>query len=139
VDAIRAGCTLVAEQLGDSASGTAAVDLGRDTARLEITRGTIRRITLTHQAYRTSDSLGVGTHISTLMRLPEAVGVTDRTRLYAVSPAYCGLRFMLADPAPPPPSAQSGRAALRRLPGETRTLQLEVVGCTRRRQAGTTG
>jgi hypothetical protein len=133
VDAIRAGCTLVAEQLGDSASGTAAVDLGRDTARLEITRGTIRRITLTHQAYRTSDSLGVGTHISTLLKMRESAALVDHNRLYAVSPAYCGLRFLLADPAPTSAAARSGHQALRRLPGETRTRELEIVGCRRRR------
>jgi hypothetical protein len=140
LDVIRGSCAVLSEESGDEkVPAVARIDLGRDTALVELREGRIRRIVLHHQAYRTSDSLGVGTHLSTLMRLPEAVGVTDRNRLYAVSPAYCGLRFMLADPAPPPPSAQSGRAALRRLPGETRTLQLEVVGCTRRRQAGTTG
>jgi hypothetical protein len=134
LDAIRASCTVIAEQSGsDKIPATASIDLGRDTARVELSQGNIHRITLHHQAYRTSDSLGVGTGISTLMRLREAVGLTDRNRLYAVSPAYCGLRFMLVDPAPRAPSAQSGRAALRRLTGETRTRELEIVGCTRRR------
>ena len=134
MEAIRGGCTVISEQNGSASTpGTARIDLGRDTALVELTGGLISRITLTHQAYRTSDSLGVGTHVSTLMRLRDAVGVTDRNRLYAVSPAVCGLRFMLEDPAPPAPSVQNGRAALRRLSGETRTRALEVVGCTRRR------
>lgn len=134
VDAIRGSCAILSEEpAAGSAPARARVDLGADTAVLELNQGAISRITLHHQAYRTSDSLGVGTHISTLTRLPDAVGVTERDRLYAVSPAYCGLRFMLADPAPSPPSAQSGRAALRRLSGETRTRELEIVGCKRRR------
>ncbi|HET9425884.1 MAG TPA: hypothetical protein VFO55_10970 [Gemmatimonadaceae bacterium] len=134
LDAIRGSCAIVSEQSGsETEPATARVDLGRDTALVELKQGRINRITLHHQAYRTSDSLGVGTHVSTLMRLREAVGVTEGNRLYAVSPAYCGLRFMLAEPAPPPPSAQSGRAALRRLSGETRTRELEIVGCQRRR------
>src|SRR3954470_17099330 len=115
MDAIRAGCTLVGEQIGDSASGTADIDLGRDTAHVEITKGAIRHITLTHQAYRTSDSLGVGTHISTLLKMRDATALTDHNKLYAVSPAYCGLRFMLVDPAPTAAASRTGRAALRHL------------------------
>jgi hypothetical protein len=132
LDAIRGGCAVIAEQTRDSI-GEARIDLGRDTAVVALSKGAIRRITLTHQAYRTSDSLGVGTHISTLLRLREATGLTDRERLYAVSPAYCGLRFMLVDPAPKEAAARTGRAALRRLSGETRTRELEIVGCARRR------
>lgn len=133
LETVRTSCAIIAEQVDDSANGTASIDLGRDTAVVALRQGNITRITLRHQAYRTADSLGVGTHIGTLMRLREAVGVIERNRLYAVSPAACGLRFMLAEPAQGPPAAQSGRAALRRLPGETRTRELEIVGCTTRR------
>src|SRR4051812_41266433 len=132
LDAVRGGCAGVFERTTDS-TGEARIDLGRDTAIVALNKGAIRRITLTHQAYRTSDSLGVGTHISTLLRLREATAITDRERLYAISPAYCGLRFLLADPAPKSEISRTGRAALRRLPGETRTQQLEIVGCARRR------
>jgi len=132
LDAIRGGCAVIAERTTDSV-GTAQIDLGRDTALVDLNKGVIRRITLTHQAYRTADSLGVGTHINTLLRLREATAITDRDKLYAVSPAYCGLRFMLLDPAPKNASARTGRAALRRLAGETRTQHLEIVGCGRRR------
>lgn len=132
LDAIRGGCAVISEQ-GNDSIGIARIDLGRDTAEVELRKGAIRRITLTHQAYRTADSLGVGTHISTLLRLREATAVTDHDRLYAVSPAYCGLRFMLVEPAPKGSAARSGRLALRRLPGETRTRELEIVGCAKRR------
>ena len=132
IDAIRGSCAILTERITDS-SGSVRIDLGRDTAQVELNQGAIRRIVLTHQAYRTSDSLGVGTHINTLLRLRDATGMTDRNRLYAVSPAYCGLRFMLLDPAPRAASARTGRSALRRLPGETRTRELEIVGCRRRR------
>lgn len=132
LDGIRGSCAVISERGLDSI-GEARIDLGRDTAILALNKGKIRRITLTHQAYRTADSLGVGTHIATLMRLREATAMTERDRLYAVSPAYCGLRFMLMDPAPRSAAARSGRAALRRLSGETRTRELEIVGCGRRR------
>jgi hypothetical protein len=134
LDVILANCTVVSEKAGaPDAPVLVDVDLGRDTAAVEFTNGVLRRITLHHQVYRTVDSLGVGTHISRLMSMRNSTGITDRGRLYAVAPAYCGLRFMLAEPAPNPPSAQSGRAALRRLSGETRTRELEIVGCQRRR------
>ena len=132
IEAIRGARAVIAERNPDS-TGEARVDLGRDTAIVALNKGAIKRITLTHQAYRTSDSLGVGTHIATLLRLREATAITDRDRLYAISPAYCGLRFMLLDPAPKSAASRTGRAALRRLAGETRTRELEIVGCTRRR------
>jgi hypothetical protein len=40
---------------------------------------------------------------------------------------------MLEDPAPRSSSAPNGRAALRRLSGETKARELEIVGCTKRR------
>ena len=132
IDAIRGGCAIISERTTDSI-GEARVDLGRDTAIVALRNGSIHRIRLTHQAYRTADSLGVGTHISTLLRLREATAITDGNRLYAISPASCGLRFMLLDPAPTRASSRSGREALRRLSGETRTRELEIVGCFRRR------
>jgi hypothetical protein len=133
LDAIRGACAVLSEQTGDSGSGVVRVDLGRDTAIVDMQNGAIRRIRLTHQAYRTSDSLGVGTHIATLLRLREATAITDRDRLYAISPAYCGIRFMLMDPAPKSAAIRTGRSALRRLSGETRTRELEIIGCARRR------
>jgi hypothetical protein len=134
LDAVRASCAIISERPGaNDAPMIARVDLGLDTATVEFLGGVLQRITLHHQAYRTIDSLGVGTRVARLLNLRSVSGVTERNRLYAVTPAYCGLRFMLEDPAPRLPSAQSGRAALRRLSGETKTLELEIVGCGRRR------
>jgi hypothetical protein len=133
-DAVRSSCAVISEHGGaNDAPMTARIDLGSDTATTEFVSGVLRRITLYHSTYRTADSLGVGTGVSKLMSLRQAAGITERNRLYAVTPAYCGLRFMLVDPAPAKPSVQSGRAALRRLSGETRTRELEIVGCQRRR------
>src|SRR3954468_20809956 len=128
LESVRGGCAVIAERVTDSV-GSVSIDLGRDTAIVDLNKGVIRRITLSHQAYRTTDSLGVGTHIATLLRLREATAITDHERLYAISPAYCGLRFLLLDPAPKSEASRVGRVALRRLPGETRTQQLEIVGC----------
>src|SRR5829696_5693185 len=58
LDAIRGGCAVIAEKVTDSV-GFARIDLGLDTALIDLNKDVIRRITLTHQAYRTSDSLGV--------------------------------------------------------------------------------
>src|SRR4051812_27202288 len=109
LDAVRASCAVLSEKAAVADTPmTVRIDLGLDTAATEFVGGILRRITLHHHAYRTSDSLGVGTSIVRLMNLRSAVGVTDRNRLYAVSPAYCGLRFLVAQPAPRPPSAQNG-------------------------------
>jgi hypothetical protein len=134
LDAVRASCAVISERPGaNDAPLIARVDLGLDTATAEFVSGTLKRITFHHQAYRTADSLGVGTRITRLLNLRAATGLTERNRLYAVTPAYCGLLFMLQDPAPRSSSAPNGRAALRRLSGETKVRELEVVGCTKRR------
>jgi hypothetical protein len=134
LDAVRSSCAVISERpsVGNSPL-IAQVDLGLDTATAEFVGGILKRITLHHQAYRTADSLGVGTPVARLMNLRSVTGVTERNHVYAVSPAYCGLRFMLENPAPRPPAAQSGRAALRRLSGETRALELDIIGCPKRR------
>src|SRR3954470_3561541 len=76
LESIRAGCAILSESPSSAKTpGSARIDLGRDTAALELASGNIRKITLHHQAYRTAASLGVGTHIATLMRLRDAVGV----------------------------------------------------------------
>lgn len=134
LDAVRSSCSVIAERSGaNDAAMVARIDLGGDTATVEFVSGIVRRITLHHSTYRTADSLGVGTGVSRLLNMRQVSGLTERNRLYAVSPAYCGLRFMLVDPAPAKPSVQSGRAALRRLSGETRARELEIVGCLKRR------
>src|SRR5258708_24564607 len=134
LDAVRASCAIISEHSGaHDPPLVAGVDLGLDTATAEFVGGILRRITLHHQAYRTADSLGVGTRITRLLNLRSVTGLTERNRLFAVSPAYCGLRFMLVDPAPRSSSAPNGRGALRRLAGETQVRELEIVGCTKRR------
>jgi len=134
LDAVRSSCAVLSEHPGvGNAPLIARVDLGLDTATAEFIGGILKRITLHHHAYRTADSLGVGTPMTRLMNLRAVTGVTERNHLYAVTPAYCGLRFMIENPAPRPPAAQSGRAALRRLSGETKTLELDIVGCAKRR------
>lgn len=134
VDAVRSSCAIISERPGaNDAPLIARVDLGLDTAKAEFVSGILRRITLYHQAYRTADSLGVGTRVTRLLNLRSATGLTERNRFYAVSPAYCGLQFMLEAPAPRRPAAQSGRASLRRQSGETKARELEIVGCAKRR------
>src|SRR4051812_45940914 len=108
LDAVRANCTILSERPGaNDGPMVAMVDLGRDTAAVEFISGALQRITLHHQAYRTADSLGVGTHISRILALRGSTAITERGKLYGVSPVYCGLRFMLMNPAPTPPSPQS--------------------------------
>src|SRR3954463_5720590 len=53
LDAVRGGCAVITERVTDSI-GKASIDLGRDTAMVDLDKGVIRRITLSHQAYRTS-------------------------------------------------------------------------------------
>src|SRR3954470_23766288 len=45
LDAVRGGCAVITERVTDSI-GKASIDLGRDTAMVDLDKGVIRRITL---------------------------------------------------------------------------------------------
>jgi hypothetical protein len=130
-DSVRVRCRVIEERVTEG-QGSMRVDLIRDTAVVAVAEGRVSQVDLHHSPFQTADSLGVGRHLTRLMRLPEVAGITVGGRLYAVSPAHCGLRFLIVDPAPAPPAAQTGRGALNRLPGETTIERVEIVGCSSR-------
>lgn len=105
------------------------VDLLRDTAEAEVRADTIRRIDVADSAFHTSDHFSVDTRVAALLTLGDVEGRTSGGSLWAVSPSHCGLSFRLEGPAPTPPAAQSGKAALRRLAGEDRVDRISMLGC----------
>jgi hypothetical protein len=130
---VAAGCGVLSDTTEIRAEGLPArivtVDLGRDTVEAEAVDDRIWRIALEHPAFRTADSLGVGTPLSRLLRFDGARGMAGEDGLYLRVPAHCGLSFRLSDSARGAALADPSPEMLRRLPAETHVERVLVVGC----------
>lgn len=108
----------------------ALVASGSDTVRVEIVDDRVWRITVETPAWRTSDSLGVGSPISDLLALPEAQGFTGEGNLVVVSPRHCGLSFQVeAGDVQPPPADAWDAEALGRIPDTAAVELVRITGC----------
>jgi hypothetical protein len=130
---VAARCEVLGDTTEIRAEGLPArivtVDLGRDTVEAEAVDDRVWRIALEHPAFRTADSLGVGTPLSRLLRLDGARGMAGEDGLYLRVPAHCGLSFRLSDSARGAALADPSPEMLRRLPAETHVERVLVVGC----------
>jgi hypothetical protein len=99
------------------------VDLGRDTVAAVVNAGRIWRVHVGGPAFRTSDSLGVGTRVRELRsRGPKLL--TGEGRVFLTLPSHCGLSFRLRGVAP-------GRASsLRQFPDSVVVDEVLAFGCT---------
>ena len=70
------------------------VDLGRDSVSAVVDSGRVWRLHVRTPAFRTADSLGVGTPGPTLRR-PGAQVLTGEGAVFVTLPSHCGLSFRL--------------------------------------------
>jgi hypothetical protein len=130
---VAARCELLGDTTEIRAEGLPArivtVDLGRDTVEAEAVDDRVWRIALEHPAFRTADSLGVGTPLSRLLRFEGARGMAGEDGLYLRLPTHCGLSFRLSDSGRGAALADPSPEMLRRLPADTRVDRVLVVGC----------
>jgi hypothetical protein len=101
----------------------------RDTVVAEIVDGRVWRIALSSPLLRTTDSLGVGTPLTRLLKLKNPRGLTGEGELFVVSPEHCGLSFRLSDAGPASHRGDWDRASLARLPQSTVVSEVLIVGC----------
>lgn len=132
VDEVVRRCTVVRDtvELREEAlpARILSVDLGRDTVEAQPAGGKLWRIAVDGPAFRTADSLGVGTPLSRLLEIPGVRAATGESAdIYVFSPQHCGLSFRT--------SARSDGSirrwtvdALRRLPPETRVEEVLITG-----------
>jgi hypothetical protein len=71
------------------------VDLGRDTVDVTVEVGALWRIEVRHPAFRTADSLGVGSSLRELLGSAEAHGAEGEGGLFVFRLDHCGLSFHL--------------------------------------------
>jgi hypothetical protein len=130
---VAARCAVLRDTTEIRAEGLPArivtVDLGRDTVEAEAVDARVWRIALERPAFRTADSLGVGTPLARLLRLDGVRGMAGEDGLYVRVPAHCGLSFRLSRSGNGAALADPSLATLRRLPADTRVERVLVVGC----------
>lgn len=105
------------------------VDLARDTVEAEIVDDAVWRLAVRDPAFRTSDSLGVGTPLSRLLEFDGARPLSGEGRLFVQVPEHCGLSFELSVPASSLPPGSSDAEALLSLPPDTRVVEVLAFGC----------
>jgi hypothetical protein len=136
VDSVRAHCTIVRDTVAPGIEGMPArtlnVVIAGDTVLAEIDSERVWRVQLLRPAFRTADSLGVGTPLSRLLRLPDARAFTGEGGLFVMSPARCGLSFELSENGGANYGGEWDAARLRRLPAGTVVKRVLIVGCTAR-------
>jgi hypothetical protein len=100
------------------------VDLDRDSVVAVIDSSRVWRIHVRTPAFRTADSLGVGTPVSALRR-PGARLLTGEGAYYVTLPTQCGLSFHLQ-------GVEFGRVtSLSQVPASATVDEVLVIGCSR--------
>jgi hypothetical protein len=132
VDSVKARCTVLRDTVERRAEGqlehVLVAPFEGDSALIELSDGRVWRIEVTSPGIRTSNWLGVGTPLSTLLSLGGGVqGLTGEGSLFLISQALCGLSFELSEPGSP--AGTWNVARLRTLPRSTVVKRVLVIGC----------
>lgn len=135
VDSVLAACQVIRDVRTLDAEGVPtrilSVDLSWDVVYVVLDDSDrIWRVEIGGAHFRTSDSIGVGTPIEALLRIPGLKAVEGEAVLYAISDARCGLSFRLSyRPTMDERHEQWTHDELQRLPRSVHVDQVAVVRC----------
>jgi hypothetical protein len=126
-------CAVLSDTTRPGAEGMPAhivtVDLGRDTVEVEVSDQRVWRIALEDGAFRTADSLGVGTPLTDLLHFAGVHGMPGEDGFYVQIPEHCGLSFRLSNASSGFTAPNWNAERLRTLPSSARVERVLVVGC----------
>ena len=130
VEAVSRGCRVLRDTTALGAEGMQErrilVDLGRDSVVAVVDSNRVWRLHVSSPAFRTSDSLGVGTPASALRRAGARV-LTGEGKVFVTLPSHCGLSFRLR-------GVQAGRvSSVSQLPPGAVVDEVLAIGCARSR------
>jgi hypothetical protein len=126
VEDVAAACRVLRDTTGLGTEGqqerTILVDLGRDSVTAVVSAGRVWRVHVQTPAFRTADSLGVGTPVGAFRhRGPEIL--MGEGHVFLRLPSHCGLSFRLRD-------VVAGRASsLEQLPDGAAVDEVLAIGC----------
>jgi hypothetical protein len=133
IDAVKARCDVARDTVQPGPEGMterrSTVSFPPDVLDAEIVNEKVWRLDVRSPAFRTGDSLGVGSTLGDLLRLPRVQGMIGEGILVVVSPDRCGLSFVLSGGIPPGRVRNWDRKALSALPASTKVARVLVLGC----------
>jgi hypothetical protein len=131
---VKHTCKVVEDYVGPGAEGMTerylVVDFDTAQVRAIVVDDRVWRVHVTSAAFRTADSIGVGTPLPRLLNLPGIRGAEGEGRLFAMSPERCGVSFRLSHvPRGGEHRGAWSKEALQALPVETVVDEVLVFGC----------
>lgn len=132
---IRRACTVLRDTVEQGAEAIAqrllAVDAGRDTLIALVDGEKIWRIEVNGSAFRTIESIGVGTRLHRLLDHDGVKASEGEGLLYVTLPSHCGLSFRISHvPEDDEHRDTWTRSDLERLSSATVVDQVLIVGCS---------
>jgi hypothetical protein len=127
-------CEVADDYVGPGAEGSTerylVVDFDTARVRAIVVDGRVWRVHVMSDAFRTADSVGVGTPLARVLRIPGIRGAEGEGRLFAMSPERCGVSFRLSHiPRGGEHRGAWDLAALRTLPAGTTVDEVLIFGC----------
>lgn len=133
IDSVNAYCRVVTDTLRPGSEGmmerSITVAFPPTSVDATVVDGIVWRLAVESPDFRTPDGLGVGSKLPELLRLDRPKGMVGEGILVVVSPAHCGLSFVLTGGIPPLNLQNLDKNELSKLPRSTRVEKVFVVGC----------
>ena len=134
VDSVKSRCTVARDTTHPGLEGSMErrllVVFDHDLLDAEIVNGRVWRLDIDSPPFRTLDSLGAGSSLSDLLKLPRVRGLVGEGVIALVSPAHCGISFILSGGLPQGRLAKLDSAEMSRFPASTRVSRVLVYGCS---------
>lgn len=134
VDSVKKQCRVLRDTTQLGAEGmlqrTIIVAFPAGLVEAEITNERVGRIRVESPAFRTPDSLGVGSSISEILRLDDPTGGFGEGDFYVISRKHCGLSYRVTGGRIPVGSNRRwDRTTLSELPASIKVDQVLVYKC----------
>ena len=116
IDSLKKQCLVVLDTILHGLEGMAerraTVAFPPNTVEAEIVDDRVWRIDVESPAFRTADSLGVGSSVADLLRRDNPDGGTGEGPFWLISRKHCGLSYQLSGALPAGPNRRWDRKAL---------------------------
>lgn len=133
VDSLKRQCHVTIDTLQPGPEGMAErrVTVAFPPERLdaEIVEGRVWRIDVESPAFRTADSLGVGSSVADVLRRDEPNGGTGEGAFFLISKKHCGLSYQLSGGIPAGANRRWDKEALSTLPASMEVNKILVWDC----------
>ena len=133
VDSVMKLCRVVRDTLQQGIEGMPerriSVAFPAGLVEAEVVDGKVWRLDINSPAFRTPDSVGVGSTIADLLRLDEPDGGVGEGAFFLISRKHCGQSYQMSGGIPSRTVRRWGRKELEALPSSVRVTRVLVFDC----------